>query len=353
MKKRILIIIALAGIASLLIWAFLEGRRERSIEQEREQPIKAPSRLMVQDGETVIHIDKATQIKSDIVIRSLTLTSHQGEIKAYGTVLQLPEFFDLRSQYVGTKARLKKLQVSLVATSREYERLKILNEENKNASDKALQAAETAWRSDEAEIRVAQETVRILKVKARQQWGDVLARWLFGRSLSLNRLIQCKDVLIQITLPADTHIPLIPETAKIQVQDTTFVTAKLVSPSPRTDPRIQGASFFYIAPAKTMHILPGMNVLAYLPVGPQVQGVIIPSSAVVWWQGKAWVYLQKDPEHFIRREIITENPVESGWFLATGFTPEDQIIVIGAQLLLSEEFRAHIEVGEEGGRERK
>ncbi len=350
MKKSILIIITLAGIASLLIWAFLERRGERTIEQEREQPIKAPSRVIIQDGETVIHIDKATQARSGIVLGFPTLTSYQEEIKAYGTVLHLQEFFDLRNQYVEAKAHLKKLQVSHAATSREYERLKILNEENKNASDKALQAAETAWRSDGAEIRVAQEAIRILKVKARQQWGDVLARWLFGGNPSLNRLIQCKDVLIQITLPADTRIPLIPETVKIQVQDTIFVTAKLVSPSPRTDTRIQGASFFYIAPAKAMHILPGMNVLAYLPLGPQVQGVIIPSSAVVWWQGKAWVYMQKDPEHFIHHEITTENPVENGWFLTTGFTPEDQIIVSGAQLLLSEEFRAHIEVGEEGWR---
>ncbi len=338
------------GIAGFLIWAFLEGRGERSIEQEREQPIKAPSRMMVQNGETVIHVDTVTQAKGGIVLGSPTLTSYQREIKAYGTVLQLTEFFELRNQYVQARAYLKKLQVSLVATRREYERLKILNEANKNASDKALQTAETAWRSNEAEIRAAQEAIRILKGKAQQQWGDVLEQWLVRRYPSLNRLIQYKDVLIQITLPAGTYIPLIPETAKIQVQDTLFVTANLVSPAPRTDPRIQGVSFFYITPAKTMCILPGMNVLAYLPVGPQVQGIVIPSSAVVWWQGKAWVYQQKDPEYFIRQEILTENPVENGWFLATGFTPEDHIIVSGAQLLLSEEFRTRIEVGEEGER---
>lgn len=350
MKKTILAIVILAGIGAILVWAFVEGRKERLMGKEGERPIKVPSRVIIQEGKSIIHIDKDTQNKAGIVLESLALIPHQEEIKAYGTVLQLQEFFDLRNHYVEAKAHLRKIRVSLAATNREYERLKALNEDNKNASDKAFQAAETAWRSDAAESRVAQETIRIQRVKARQQWGDILTLWLFRGSPSLNRMIQCQDVLIQITLPPGADISLPPETARIQVSVRTFVTARLVSPSPRTDPRIQGVSFFYLVSTKTTVVLPGMNILAYLPVGPQVQGVVVPSSAVVWWQGKAWVYVQKDPENFVRREITTESPVEDGWFVTKGFAPADRLLVNGAQLLLSEEFRAQIEVGEEGGR---
>ncbi|MFO0794889.1 MAG: efflux RND transporter periplasmic adaptor subunit [Candidatus Brocadiaceae bacterium] len=348
MKKTILAIVILAGIGAILAWAFLEGRKEHLMGQEGERPIKVPSRVIIQDGKSIIHIDKETQIKSGFALESLAPVVHQKEIKAYGTVLQLQELFDLRNQYIEAKAHLKKIRVSLTTTSREYERLRALNEDNKNASDKALQAAEAAWRSDAAESRVALETIRILRVKTRQQWGDILTLWLFRGSPLLNRMIQCQDVLIQITLPPDADISLPPGTARIQVSDRTFVTARLVSPSPRTDPRIQGASFFYLVSTKTTAILPGMNILAYLPVGPQVQGGVVPSSAVVWWQGKAWVYAQMDPENFVRREIPTESPVEDGWFVTKGFTPGDQLLMSGAQLLLSEEFRAQIQVGEEG-----
>ena len=87
-------------------------------------------------------------------------------------------------------------------------------------------------------------------------------------------------------------------------------------------------------------------MLAYLPIGPTVQGVMIPAAAVVWWQGKAWVYVQTDPNHFVRRELSTETPVPEGWFVGTGLAAGDSIVVRGAQLLLSEEFRAQIQVSE-------
>lgn len=347
MKKSILIIFVLVGIGSLVVFTFAEKRKERLLEQEKERPIKAPSRVLLQDDEVIIYVDTDTQAKSGIVSRNLSVTSYQEEQKAYGTVLQLQDLFDLRNQYIEAKAHLKKIQVNRTVAHKEYERLKILNESDKNISDKAFQSAEAAWRSHEAEAGVAQETVRILKTKIRQQWGDMIAQWLLKGTPSLTRLIQSKDVLIQITLPADMYISSIPKTVTIQIPDAEFVTARLVSLSPRTDPRIQGTSLFYCTSASTLHILPGMNVLAYLPVGPQVQGVIIPSSAVVWWQGRAWAFVQKDPERFVRREIVTENPVDNGWFLTKGFTKEDRIVLIGAQLLLSEEFRSQIHVGEE------
>ena len=105
-------------------------------------------------------------------------------------------------------------------------------------------------------------------------------------------------------------------------------------------------SFFYLAPARPQGLLPGMNVLAYLPIGPPVQGVMVPAAAVVWWQGKAWVYVQTDPNHFVRRELSTETPVPEGWFVGTGLAAGDSIVVRGAQLLLSEEFRAQIQVSQ-------
>jgi len=42
--------------------------------------------------------------------------------------------------------------------------------------------------------------------------------------------------------------------------------------------------------------------------------------------------------------------MKDGWFIHKGLSPEDWIVVSGAQLLLSEEFRAQVQVGEEGGR---
>ena len=41
--------------------------------------------------------------------------------------------------------------------------------------------------------------------------------------------------------------------------------------------------------------------------------------------------------------------MESGWFVTSGFAPGDRAVMDGAQLLLSEEMKSQIQVGEESG----
>jgi len=335
--KLILTIIILIGIGGLLVWAFLQGRKELTTEQEGERPIKVPSRITVQGGESVVTLDKTTQTRSGIVIAPLKSICYREELPAYGVILELQglvdlrknlidlrkNLVDLRNSHAAAKAQVEKTQVSLDASRNQYERLKILYEDNRNVSGKALQAGEVAWRSDEANaraakealyaakeaIRAAEEALQVLNQTARQQWGRVLTKWLFEASPAFERLIKQKDFLIQITLPSGVDISSPPETASIQAVSGRMITARFVSSSPRTDPRIQGLSFLYLVPAQA-GILPGMSVRAYLPVGEKFQGIVVPTSAVVWWQGKAWVYMQKDSNQFARHEMSTGTPHE-------------------------------------------
>ena len=346
-KKSLLVIIVLIGISALLIWAFMGGRKELAREQEREQPVKVPSRVSILDGESVVTLSRAEEIKSGIAVASLQPVSHQEELKAYGTVmeLELRDLFDLYNSYVAAKAQAEKARASLDASRREYERLKPLHENNRNISDKTFQAAEAAWRSNEADTHVAQEALHTINATVRQRWGSVVAGWLVEKSPVFNRLRQQQDVLIQATLPPDTHLASAPQTAMVQTADSKLVSAKLVSLSPHTDPRIQGMGFFYVASMQP-GLLPGMNVIVYLQTGHRNQGVVVPAPAVVWWQGKAWVYVQKETGQFIRREISTETPVKDGWFVLKCLTAGDRIVVRGSQLLMSEESRSQIQVGD-------
>lgn len=348
--KIIVTSIILAGIAGLLVWGYLESRKEMAMEAERERPVKAPSRVSVQGDEVVITLDAESRKKSAIVVAPLAAVSHRGEVRATGVVLQLQGLFDARTGYASAKAQVEKSKALLAASGNEYQRLKLLNADNRNISDKALQAAEAAWRADEAAVRAAIPSLQALSGSIRQQWGSVIAGWLFEESPAFERLTRQDELLLQVTLPHDVHVDAGPQSIQVQAADgTRLITARLVSAAPATDPRIQGLSFFYLAPAQS-GLLPGMNVLARLPFGPMMKGVVVPASAVVWWQGKAWAYQQKGADSFVRREVPTGIPVKDGIFVATGFSPEDQVVVSGAQLLQSEEFRSQIQVGEEGGK---
>ncbi len=92
----------------------------------------------------------------------------------------------------------------------------------------------------------------------------------------------------------------------------------------------------------TKTLVPGFSESAG---GKHIPGVVIPDSAVVWLDGKAWAYVQQGRGHFIRKEVATDHPVGKGWFVTKIFMDGDSIVVQGAQLLLSEEFRTQIQIG--------
>ena len=339
-KKLILAAIASATLVAVLVWVLMENRKDSAPENNQERG-KAPARVYTQDGERVITLNHSAQINGGVTLAALESTLHREELRGYGSVLQIQELVDLYDKYVAARATAEKARASLEVSRKEYERLKPLRD-NRNVSDKTFQSAEATWLSDDVNARAARQSLLVLEGNLRQRWGPVLARWLQEESPAVARLIRQQDVLVQVTVSPDGHITSAPTSILLQTSGGELRSAKLVSPSPHTDPRIQGSSFFYLAEAREPGLVPGINVVALLPVGSQVKGVIVPSSAVVWWQGKPWVYVQKDQDHFIRKEISTELPVKDGWFVVKNLAAGDRIVVSAAQLVLSEELRAQI-----------
>jgi hypothetical protein len=209
-----------------------------------------------------------------------------------------------------------------------------------------VEAAAAAWRADEAELRAAEAALAAQLGAGRQRWGATIGGWIAGGTAELEALLHQKERLLQITFPPGFPLSSPPTTGTVRTGDGPGVAARFVSPAPRTDPRIQGASFLYAAPAAPA-LLPGASVVALLPVGPLSSGVVVPEAAVVWWQGRAWVYVEAGPGRYVRREVATEVPVTGGWFVTGGLSAGERIVVRGAQMLLSEEGRAAVR-GAEG-----
>lgn len=79
----------------------------------------------------------------------------------------------------------------------------------------------------------------------------------------------------------------------------------------------------------------------------KIYGVFIPDAAVVWSEGKSWAYIREGGASFIRYEIPTDTPIKDGWFASSNDLMAGALVVVsGAQLLLSEEFRSQIHVEE-------
>jgi hypothetical protein len=149
-------------------------------------------------------------------------------------------------------------------------------------------------------------------------------------------------VLVQITLRPDEAAAKVPDKAFVRMQDDARAELHFVSPAASTDPQIQGQSFFYTAPAES-GLLPGMNVVAFVPTSRATPCVEIPAPAIVWLRGRAWAYFRSGPKTFARREVATNAPAPDGGYYLKNIADGTQVVSHGAQMLLSEEFRSQIQ----------
>jgi hypothetical protein len=294
-----------------------------------------------------VTISKNSQMKAGIESGPLQGISYRQKIRAYGTVIGMQYLTELKNKLAAAQAKVDEAKANLTASQENYIRQQNLYKEEQSSSQKSLQQAEALWLSDKAALEAAQSNLSSQEAIIDQEWGKVIGKWLKENSEPFIRLMDREDVLIQITIPPDTPIESMSENALIETADGNTVEASFVSESPRTEPRIQGLSFFYLASEKTTGLLTDMNIMAYLQSKSEVTGVYVPDSAVVRWQGKSWIYLQTGPENFVRHEINTVTGVKKGWFIEKGLSEGQWCVICGTQLVLSEQLRNETRGGTE------
>ena len=350
MNRKVALIIGLqAFLIIILFWVLVfYGKDEYdSYNQAQEEEVVTPNRVKQVKGATVVTLSKDGQKQSDIQTVSLTSSQHQKTLNTLGNVISIDTLIELRTRYLNAKANANIARASLANSKQDYQRMQSLNRDDRNVSDHVMLAAQAAFKADQAKVQAAETEANNLNDTMRQTWGETLANEASKEpaSASLQSLLQHKEVLLLITLPADSNvkagetISVVPTGAQ-----TKAINAKLVAASPQTDSTIQGRTYYFRAPAENLRA--GMRVSVEMKDSASnkaSEGVAVPASAVVWYAGKPWVYKKQGEESFIRLPISTDNEINGGWFnrseqLAAG----DNLVVNGAQLLLSEEFKYQI-----------
>lgn len=344
---RVLVVLTVAGgIGLLAAWGFIAGRGQAAREAERDSPVQAPLRVNLDDGEPVVTLDADARKRSGVEVTTAQAIQYQDQARAYGTVIDLDNLTALYNKYVTAVAQLQSARAKLAASKAAFERAQELLK-SKAMALAQVQAAEAAFGADQAALAMAEAQIKTLKASAFEEWGPVIGKSLVDGEATVTRLIERQAFLIQITLQPGISIDP-PQTATVWLSGSApHIEVRFLSAATQADPKIQGFSFYYTASGES-RLLPGMSVLAALPVGAALDGITVPGSAIVWWAGRAWVYLHTGADAFKRRPVPTEIPADEagGFIVPVSALPSSPAIVIrGAQALLSEEFRAQIQVG--------
>ncbi len=351
MSRKALIILGLqALIIIILFWLLVfygKDEYEAAVGKDEEE-IETESLVVTgkdaKEGAATIRLTPASQQQSGITTTALLASTHQTELASYGSVLSLNGLFELRARYVSALAEAAIARTAIPHSLQQWERLNILNRDNKNVSDQAVAEAETTLKANRARLAGAEMLANTARDALKQQWGEALA---VADSSLIQGLMQQRLVLLQITLPDYSPTPGKDSQLLVTPIGATShnIKAQLISNSPSADSTIQGKTYLYSAPAENLRA--GMRVSAQLQSSQEsLSGVIVPDKAVVWYANKAWVYQKSGEDLFIRKQINTDieanNNGDNGWFNHGSLKAGDELVVSGAQLLLSEEFKFQI-----------
>ncbi len=344
MNKKSAIIIGLqALIIVILFWMLVfYGKDEyEDFRTEQEEEIESLDRVTEEEGISIVSLSPAVQKNSGISTARVKEMAYQDEIKSFGIVTPIDSLIAAKTTLLNLNAELKALEANSQQHQTQYERLKTLNADDKNVSDLAVQQAFAQINTDKAAINSKVLEIENLLANAKLQWGAPLAKAaLNNQSASVfKKLIARENMLIQISLPFTAPEPKLGDIVRISpLNGKQLIKAQYISAATQADSNGAGKTFYFSAPAKDLRL--GMRVAVEVNANRNTinNGIIIPSSAVVWYAGTPWAYFKHGDDEFIRKPILADKEVDTGWF-NTGFDSDSEVVVRGAQLLLSEEFK--------------
>jgi hypothetical protein len=316
----------LAGIligAAITSWTM--SVRHGANDEEARTEEKEASRVVHEHGRTLVKLDGEEQRRAGLQTAALEAAVLNREVKGYGRVLDPAP---LSAQVV----EIATARAALEASTKEFNRLRVLHAPDQGVSTRALEEAQAVMTRDQIAFDAAQ--LRLVVA-----WGKPIVSQpdLPG---FVHALASLDIALVRVDVPLGTALEHAPTGARIAALTAPErpVDAQLLGPAVTADPQMQAQGFLFLV--KNSSLPPGAAVVAWLSLpGEQEKGVIIPRSAIVRHEGRAFIYMQSGDELFERHTVELNHPTEAGWFVDDGAGAGQNAVVVGAQELLSEELR--------------
>jgi multidrug efflux system membrane fusion protein len=313
--KKLLLVLALAVIAC------------RGAEKDEDDEATATAGVTA-TTETSVTMKQDVAKQNGITVVELHDDAEGGGATAIGnaTVVDVSELVSAASQYAAAAAQHEQAAARVNASRAELQRLRTLNADDHNVSDRAVQDAAATLAGDEAAVRAADVSALAAETSARQRWGATLAGGVL-RGAPWARQLAARELVLVEAAFSDPTAGAAAATESIQITNASGrnVTARFLAASPHIDPRLQKPAFDYLAPADALPV--GLITTIH---GRAKGGVQVPPSAIVYLGDEALVFVEESPGRYVQHPLAS---------LRAG----QRVVTTGAQQLLSEQHKPEAE----------
>jgi hypothetical protein len=347
MKNKPLIIIItqsllIIGLLWLIIYLGKDEIFSDGIDSDSKIVSESEVESLVSIKNKTITLSNAIIKNSGIEIQLISESENQSLYSSYGYVVNLKNLIDYKTNYLNINYEINKLATQLKEESEHFKKLKFLNEDNKNIADSVVHEKEIEINNLRNNLNILKSNKDNLLQTISQEWGKPFKELLTNpKKALLKNIFNSETRLLKITIANNNIQRLIPSELMVSSlnQPNNKYKANFITKSPIGNPDIQGRAYFYLTSSNILMMDSKIN--AYIETGKDshVKKFHIPKSAIVWDDGKPWIYAKIDKNSFLRHSLFKMKEVDNGWNVQFKNIPPKEIVTKGAQLLLSEEYK--------------
>jgi hypothetical protein len=287
--------------------------------------------------EGTVILTPASVTASGIATAPLKASQQASQLQATATVLDTQPLLALAAQLRSVQANAAAAAAAARAATAEAKRSHTLYQQDENTSLREVQAADATAVQTQAQQIAADAQAAAARSGAQVQWGNTLAALADRGPQALAEFADGRTALLAVALPSASAAP-ITDTIRLSMPSGAPVSARLIGPSPRADAVVQGPTFFYRAEGNSLRVGQRLTVAVPLSTAP-LAGVTVPDTAVLWYAGQPWAYIETAIGHYVRRPLAQDGRDAAGWFQTSGFHAGERVVVRGGELLLSQELK--------------
>lgn len=277
----------------------------------------------------VVRIDAATQQRLGIAVDVLAPSGQVDTLDGFARGLDA-------APLAAIIAEIDTAQAAADASRAEAQRLAALYHQDVSASRRSAEAALAQARGDAARVRLAQQRIGL-------EFGPGLLRLGIPAVRQLaSEIATGQAALVRIDVPGAN----LPAGSSVRIGTSSLSTfVRVIGPAGSADAKLQSAGALAILRGPlTGQSLAARVLPASVAAGSARGGILVPSAAVVRFQGQMWVYKQVSGG-FLRVALQDAVEVDDGWLVQSGLTTGDRVAVRGGAGLLALDLGGTGQVG--------